>query len=289
MSSLRTYLEKMPLPSNGNCPLNPWNDSLSMAKPYMIICTHCHYDHILGIPGFIASNTSFVASSHSKSFITDDLPTTSLCGSMNVRTPEYTITHWADHLSFLRHPITSSSLRIQVLHVPGHTPDSLAWYDIEEHFLYVGDTFYERKRDPAQFRNLPTYPDLPENTGDIMFPEHGDWIAYMASLHLLLSFVQHSNETLKHHADGEGIECHRVLVAAGHLTASADAEAMIEEVQDLFWDIIYGRLAVLESFEKRGVLFDRWLRADDKFGVTAPRHIVHEAQNHFQKKQDSRK
>jgi glyoxylase-like metal-dependent hydrolase (beta-lactamase superfamily II) len=48
ISSLRMYLEEMPVPSNGNYPLNPWNDYLSMAKPYMIICTHCHYDHILG-------------------------------------------------------------------------------------------------------------------------------------------------------------------------------------------------------------------------------------------------
>ena len=36
-----------------------------------------------------------IASSYSKSFVTSDLPTHSLCKYLGIRTPEYKITHWA--------------------------------------------------------------------------------------------------------------------------------------------------------------------------------------------------
>lgn len=39
--TLRSFLETVPVPDNGDRPLNPEG-----AKSYTIICTHCHYDHI---------------------------------------------------------------------------------------------------------------------------------------------------------------------------------------------------------------------------------------------------
>src|SRR6187402_1586853 len=48
LTSLRQYLETWPLSINGDECLNPKGK-----KRYIIICSHCHYDHILGIPQFL--------------------------------------------------------------------------------------------------------------------------------------------------------------------------------------------------------------------------------------------
>lgn len=39
--SLRVFLETYPVADNDNAPLNPDRE-----KPYTLILTHCHYDHI---------------------------------------------------------------------------------------------------------------------------------------------------------------------------------------------------------------------------------------------------
>ncbi len=41
LTSLREFIERCPIPENGSVPLSPEG-----AKPYSVMCTHCHYDHI---------------------------------------------------------------------------------------------------------------------------------------------------------------------------------------------------------------------------------------------------
>lgn len=279
LTSLREYLETYPLPLNGNQILNPGGK-----KRYIIICSHCHYDHILGIPQFISANPIIVASNFDKSFILEDLPVHSLCKYIDVPTPKYNISHWASHLQYLS--LAGTPLRVQFLQIPGHTPCSLAWYDIDERYLYVGDTFYERKRHPS----MPELPDdagqvpgLPATQAAIIFPEEGgDWIQYMSSLDLLLSFVIFKNDELRRHHDFSHDSIQRVKVAAGHLTYNADAEHMILQVRGLFERIIAGKVPVARSGEKRGVIHDFWLESEDsRFSVMAPRHLAEEARNHF--------
>jgi glyoxylase-like metal-dependent hydrolase (beta-lactamase superfamily II) len=324
ITSLRQYLESYPTPANNHSPLNP-----NGSKPYLIFCTHAHYDHILGIPGFLSSSTtdgstrpnpkvSILASSHDKSFILTDLPTHSLCKHLHIPTPEYTISHWARHLEYLSylHPAPAPSpapalipLRIQTLHIPGHTPDSLAWYDIDEHHLYVGDAFYARKRPtpPKETITLPTNesptPD-PEDDAPIIFPSEGNLITYTSSLTLLLSFIRHQNYLLLLHWPNEPISepppAHRtpprVLLGSGHITSAADAETMTVEVQTLFRGIISGAVKASRSEWKRGEVWDYWVepRRDGdgdgdgkgeggRYSVFAPRRLVEEAREHFRK------
>lgn len=40
-TSLREYIETVPLADNGGEPLNP-----GASREYVVICTHCHFDHI---------------------------------------------------------------------------------------------------------------------------------------------------------------------------------------------------------------------------------------------------
>lgn len=170
--------------------------------------------------------------------------------------------------------------RIQFFHIPGHTPDSLAYYDIDERHLYVGDTFYERRR----IKRIPELPDdagqvpgLPATQAAIIFPEEGgDWIQYMKSLDLLLSFVLHQNRELRRrHGLNHGL-VPRVKVGCGHLTYCADAENMIIEVRGLFERIVAGKVPVVGSGEKRGVIHDFWLESkESKYSKSSIFHIFY--------------
>jgi glyoxylase-like metal-dependent hydrolase (beta-lactamase superfamily II) len=279
LTSLRQYLETYPVPQNGDQPLNP-----SGKKGYIILCSHCHYDHILGIPQFLSANPKIIASNFDKSFLLDDLDEHSLCKYVEVSTPKYTIAHWARHLDFFTH--SGVSFRIQFLHIPGHTPDSLAWYDLDEHHLYVGDTFYERKRSkpiPGLPDDAGQVPGLPATQAAIIFPEEGgNWIQYMSSLDLLLSFVLHQNMELRRQHGQRHEYPPRVKVGCGHLTYEGDGENMVLEVRALFERIIAGKVPVSGSGEKRGVIHDFWLESNEsRYSVMAPRHLAEEARKYF--------
>lgn len=112
LTSLRQFIEEYPIPSYNNQSLNPNGE-----KPYIIICTHCHYDHILGLPEFLSSNPTIVASENGKSFILEDLPTSSLCKYMNVSTPDYKVSHWARQLEYFS--MHNTHFRIQFIQIPG--------------------------------------------------------------------------------------------------------------------------------------------------------------------------
>ncbi|PQE21770.1 Metallo-beta-lactamase domain-containing 2 protein [Rutstroemia sp. NJR-2017a WRK4] len=279
ISSLRQYIEEYPIASNSNASLNPGGE-----KAYIIICSHCHYDHILGLPQFLSSNPTIIASELGKYFILQDLPEHSLCKYLDIPTPRYDVSRWAGQFEYFS--MSNTHFRIQFLQIPGHTPDSLAWYDIDEHYLYIGDTLYTRQRSPP----IPELPDdagqvpgIPSTQAAIIFPEEGgNWIQYMASLNLLRYFVKHRNAELERQHSSAETAAPRVLLACGHLTYGADAEAMVLEVQELFQRIIAGKVAVRSSSEKRGIIYDYWLESDEScYGVTAPRHLAEEARKHF--------
>ncbi|KAF7327622.1 Metallo-hydrolase/oxidoreductase [Mycena kentingensis (nom. inval.)] len=147
ITGLREYLETVPLECNANEPLN------ASELGYIVVATHCHYDHIrtrasfvalaaanipnvVGIEQFADANARILVSAHSPYFISPaNLPKHSLCADMGIHTPKYTpilVPH--------RHEIAPD---VFILHTPGHTPDELAVYDATEKMLYVGDTLYE--------------------------------------------------------------------------------------------------------------------------------------------------
>lgn len=285
LTSLREYLETYPVPSNNHQVLNP-----NGHKRYIIICTHCHYDHILGIPSFLSSNPHIIASSNDPSFILKDLPTNSLCSSLGIPTPEYTITHWARHLSHLvlddnnnnnnninNDNNSSTHFRIQFLHIPGHTPDSLCWYDIDEHHLYVGDTLYTS----VSPHPIPSLPVSEPIDSAIIFPATGGNLThYIRSLDTLLSFIQHKNKTkrsmiINPHGFEQGQE--RMRLSSGHITYNADAEDIVSQARAFVLRIICDEIPVSKSLVRHGVLCDFYEEEGGRFGVLTPRRLVEEA------------
>ena len=249
--NLKDYIETFPAAANNGKPLNP----LEAERRYLIICTHCHYDHILGLRHFPIDSTRILASSFDVSFIKENLSVHSLCKDLDIPTPMYTVSHWTydfEKLSFDNRP-----LGLQVIHTPGHTPDELAWYDEQERHLYVGDSFYERVAKDKSYEQA------------IIFPKEGNWVHYMQSLEKLLRFVEEMNEDPARAP---------VKIGCGHVTSSVNGVEILLAVRQLFRDIIAGKVPVEYSEEKRGEAFMHWkVAGQSRFSVAAPKRLALEA------------
>ena len=257
--TLQQFIETYPVITNDNAPLNPRRSDGTPSLPYLIICTHCHYDHISGIPSFRDRSRVILASSLGRSFIENDLDKHSLCSYLGIPTPKYQVSYWANNNEDVLYEGTSLSLRI--LHTPGHTPDELAWLDEVERHLYVGDSFYERVASDRSY------------TQAILFPKEGSIIDYMQTLDNLLYFVKKKNLE-----EGKA----RLKVGCGHITFSQDACDMISSVQNYFLDVLSGKVPVRESSEKRGEIYDLWQEdGEPRFSLQGPRRLVDDARRHF--------
>ena len=257
--NLRNYIETHPITSNGRLPLNPRQSDGTPLLSYLIICTHCHYDHILGIPSFQDISTIILASLHGKSFIETELAKHSLCFYLDVPTPEYKVSYWADDYEHVRYE--STLLGVQILHTPGHTPDELAWYDGENRHLFVGDSFYERVAADRSY------------TQPIIFPREGDIVEYMQTLEKLVRFVEQRN--------GEPNKA-AVKVGCGHITSSVDGLQILLSVRQYFQDVLGGKIPVVQSIEKRGEIVDLWQEdGEPRFSLLSPRRLVLDARRHL--------
>ncbi|EMC99817.1 hypothetical protein BAUCODRAFT_30232 [Baudoinia panamericana UAMH 10762] len=180
-TNLRRYLGHYPVTDNNGKPLNSQS-----SRKYIIICSHCHFDHTLGIPSFVedGQTADIVASAAGRDFIESDLDTHGLFKYIGKPAPKYTVTKWAQAFERLTYPFHATpdhdgevDLGITVLHTPGHTPDELAWYDHDEMHLYVGDSFYREGED-----GMP-----------IVFPKEGSMIEWVFSMQKLAVFVRAEN------------------------------------------------------------------------------------------------
>ena len=179
---------------------------------FLVICTHCHFDHIGGIETFSGTGASIVASGNDLEFLRPERrDANSLCGAFGMRTPKYEISKYAQDGEELENK--GHSLGLQVIHTPGHTPDSMAVYDEAEHWLFVGDTCYQR------FATMPWHE---EQAVPIILPLQGNWRDFVASLHTLHEFVLQT-EGSRNDASKEM----RIRLAAGHTTSRSFAEGFL--------------------------------------------------------------
>lgn len=258
-SNLREFIETSPIDSNDGRPLNPRDSEGKATKQYTIICTHCHYDHVLGLPQFGNASPNVVASWEGKAFIESDLPEHSLCKYLDIPTPEYEVTTWAHNLENLFY--NGVPLHIQIIHTPGHTPDEIAWYDASERHLYVGDSFYERMAADKSYEQA------------ILFPKEGNIEEYLQSLNKLLLFVEQKN-------DDSDASKGPLRIGCGHVTSSVDGREVVLAVRQLFSGILQDKVPIVLKEEKRGETYATWKTdGEARFSVEAPKRIIQDAKH----------
>ncbi|KAF8896289.1 beta-lactamase-like protein [Infundibulicybe gibba] len=224
---------------------------------YVVVTSHCHYDHILGVEQF--NDSPILASSRYPSFVDpSNLPENSLCNECNVETPSYTPT-----LVPNMHEIIAKSsdgtqipLGMLVLHTPGHTPDELALYDTREMMLYVGDTAYENER--------------------IIFPKEGSIVDWFASMDFLISFVE-AKELSGVPQRGPSPLANCVLINAGHRTALRPALEVLQGARAFVQNVINGIERVRLRYQFRGEETVVYQQDDGIFSLGSPERLVLEA------------
>jgi glyoxylase-like metal-dependent hydrolase (beta-lactamase superfamily II) len=171
---------------------------------------------------------------------------------------------WADDaqktVEFL-HDKHLMRLPIMTLQTPGHTPDSLSWWDDDERVLYVGDMLYEQES--ADSRAAPWEREDP---APILFPNEGDLSLWWWNLNRLIKFVEARNK--------EGLD--RVKLSAGHVTANVDALACLMAAKDFMTRILRDEVDFREQPIKRGERFGHWSDRTSAFSLGAPLRVIEE-------------
>lgn len=229
---------------------------------FMVICTHCHFDHIGGIEAFAKAGAPILASAYNPAFLDpENRGANSLCENFNMATPKYEVTKYCFYGEQIQHK--DVDLKLMAIHTPGHTPDSMAIYDSAERWLFTGDTLYRRKA---------TMPWGDEQDVPIILPLQGDWRNFVASVDKLLAFAMME--------DKEASSEERLRLAAGHTTSDAWAVEILRAASDFIHRVEKGEVPVIlkipgDEVAPGGTLGDAefWFWHDDgdpEFDLMAP-------------------
>lgn len=122
------------------------------ALPVTVLNSHAHMDHVGGNAEFervIAMDTEFTrtrARGRTNPEVRGEVDASALCRPLpagitedNYHTPAFEIAAFVDD----GHRIDLGGRTLEVVAVPGHTPDAIALLDREAGFLWTGDSFYE--------------------------------------------------------------------------------------------------------------------------------------------------
>lgn len=120
--------------------------------PVTVLNSHTHADHIGGNAAFVrilGMDTDYTrqqAQGIAHADVQEEVSPAALCRSLpdgidarTYRIPAFGI----DQLIVDGHRIDLGGRVLQVLSIPGHTPDSIALFDAEAGFVWTGDSFYE--------------------------------------------------------------------------------------------------------------------------------------------------
>jgi hypothetical protein len=178
-----------------------------------------------------------------------------------------------DHVVDYTHPHGNEmKLPARVLHTPGHTPDSLSWYDGDERILYVGDSFYSQ-----QSEDTKAAPWGPERSAPIIFPKEGNLFDWWASVDKLLIFVGEKNGDAEEGSGTEQGRVNRVKLSAGHVTAGVDAQSFLENVKGFMGRLLRNEVPFIAMPDRREETFGHWTDGPDgEFSIAAPVRIMEE-------------
>lgn len=178
---------------------------------------------------------------------------------MHIPAPHYKTTIWAsdfEHIKYM-HPRGQMDLPIITINTPGHTPDSLSWYDTQHRSLYIGDSFLQRKWNEQIGIEGPA---------SILHVNDSDVYDWWFSAKELLSFLRRKNR------DGR----EKVKLSAGHVTADVDAEECIITVINGMAKVFRYEASFEDRGMKRGEKFGFWFSDGGRFTMEAPVRVVEE-------------
>ncbi|WP_035602901.1 MBL fold metallo-hydrolase [Haloferula sp. BvORR071] len=144
-------------------------------RPQALLLTHQHYDHVEDAAAVAGMGVRIYAWSP----YSQDLTLESMVRNwgMPIQVTEYAV----DELLEGRDSLEIGGLRLELAHVPGHSPDSVTFYRPESGELFGGDTLFEGSIGRADLPggNMAQLVDgiraklfvLPESTR--VFPGHG--------------------------------------------------------------------------------------------------------------------
>ena len=178
--------------------------------PLLVINTHCHFDHI-GSNAFLAARGGeLAASGANQKFTTAALAArdTSLAIEVGCTVAPYHVSRWLANGEHIALSEDADDI-LEVLHTPGHTPDSLCLWLRRERVLFTGDTVYP-------------------HCAVIVANKDSFFAQFLASLELLDSFITARG------ADG-------VTLACGHIAEALPASPALSEILALARAVQAGR------------------------------------------------
>ncbi len=146
-------------------------------NPAVLVLTHGHIDHIAGVEALRKNFPSVPIYIHKL----DAQMLTDAEGNLSVLTGSLVTVGNADHILEEDDLIDKASIKLKVLHTPGHTPGGISLYCQKDGIIFVGDTLFAGSIGRTDFPNGNTSQlissirkkllTLPENT--IVYPGHG--------------------------------------------------------------------------------------------------------------------
>jgi hypothetical protein len=125
------------------------DENINKAKlPYLVVCSHVHFDHIGGNYRFSGPNSDGclgICMGGRKKAFTNNFELTSLCASHGCRVREFKVTKWLKDgdLIYLDENDRANPLKtMQVIFTPGHTLDSISLFHFGENRLFIADLLY---------------------------------------------------------------------------------------------------------------------------------------------------
>ena len=178
--------------------------------PLLVINTHCHFDHI-GSNAFLAARGGELAASGANQKFTNAALAardTSLAIEVGCTVAPYHVSRWLANGEHIALSEDADDI-LEVLHTPGHTPDSLCLWLRRERVLFTGDTVYP-------------------HCAVIVANKDSFFAQFLASLELLDSFITARG------ADG-------VTLACGHIAEALPASPALSEILALARAVQAGR------------------------------------------------